>query len=518
MESAAAGRAREEKVEGVSTGPDAREALSELDSVLADIDEDISRRAPEPDSLIVESARFPTGFGIDIMQRARLQDWEERKTPVTPEIRHSYVCELLCRIHFLTFEDTREAFYWNPKTGLYEPAAALIEIRAQDFFAQHATTGLVKEISETIIRSTMRKRDETDNPKLIPFENGYYDLSTRRFCEFTPKVPFFTKHPVKYDPLALCPQINKFLFSVCEEQTEKTWVIGRMCAYTLYRQNSLQKAFILHGGGANGKSVLLKLLSTFLGLGNVVQMSIQDISEDKFAKGRLYLKNANIFADLNSRALKDTGIFKALTGDDYITCDRKYMAPFEFCNYAKLIFSCNQPPRFNDESEAIYRRLIPIPFTRKYAWAEQNPDLIKELTTPEELSGWANQLLADLHELLEKREFGIPNEHEPEKIKDFYTRLADSARYYCSERLELSAVSYAEKEEIWREYVQFCSKEKVPILSEKSFWRSLHFFFEGHTFQSRLGNDGERKLVIRGILMKKGASKSVQEEIISADH
>ena len=34
-------------------------------------------------------------------------------------------------------------------------------------------------------------------------------------------------------------------------------------------------------------------------------------------------------------------MFKSITGEDYITVEKKNKAPFSFKPYAKLVFSCN---------------------------------------------------------------------------------------------------------------------------------------------------------------------------------
>jgi hypothetical protein len=64
----------------------------------------------------------------------------------------------------------------------------------------------------------------------------------------------------------------------------------------------------------------------------------------------LFGKLANIFADLPSKAIDDGGMFKSLTGEDYVTAERKNKDPFSFRPYARLLFSCNEIPKnYNDQ-------------------------------------------------------------------------------------------------------------------------------------------------------------------------
>jgi len=48
---------------------------------------------------------------------------------------------------------------------------------------------------------------------------------------------------------------------------------------------------------------------------------------------------ANVCPDLPAADLAGTSVFKAITGGDRLTGERKYHDPFEFTPYARLIFS-----------------------------------------------------------------------------------------------------------------------------------------------------------------------------------
>lgn len=61
----------------------------------------------------------------------------------------------------------------------------------------------------------------------------------------------------------------------------------------------------------------------------------------------------NMFADLKSEKLQDTGLFKMLVSGDSIRAERKYGQPFTFQNHAKLIFSCNDIPQSDDTGYAL---------------------------------------------------------------------------------------------------------------------------------------------------------------------
>ena len=99
-------------------------------------------------------------------------------------------------------------------------------------------------------------------------------------------------------------------------------------------------------------------------------------------------------------------------------------------------------------------------------------------------------------------QFGMEDEHDIKKIRELYTRLSDSAKLFCFERLEVSPVSNAPKAELWSNYLSFCSTQRLPAISEKAFWTSFAHYFEGMAFEKRPVIDGEQVRVMAGIRMK----------------
>jgi len=81
---------------------------------------------------------------------------------------------------------------------------------------------------------------------------------------------------------------------------------------------------MLHGKGSNGKSVFINALIALLGRENCSARSLHDLLSNRFAKSDLFAKCINAFADLSSDDLKDTANFKALTGGDMITAEKKF--------------------------------------------------------------------------------------------------------------------------------------------------------------------------------------------------
>ena len=122
----------------------------------------------------------------------------------------------------------------------------------------------------------------------------------------------------------------------------------------------------------------------------------------------LFGKLANVFADLDRRALKGTSYFKTIVSGDSIDAERKFKSTFSFTPYAKLIFSANEIPHSSDNTFAFYRRWCIIPFNNKFEGEKADVNLLHKLTTPEELSGLLNRALQGLIRLIDNNGFTEP--------------------------------------------------------------------------------------------------------------
>jgi len=168
--------------------------------------------------------------------------------------------------------------------------------------------------------------------------------------------------------------------SITDQPESEIPLIQEMLGYTCIAVNKAQKCFVLQGKKDSGKSTLLYVVQdVLLGAANVSNLPWQSL-EDRFAKYQLFGKLANIFADLPSEKIRDTGTFKAITGEDYIMGERKHKDGFSFKPFASLLFSCNGIPKnYVDYSDAFYGRLIIILFALTIPKEKQDTDLKEKL-------------------------------------------------------------------------------------------------------------------------------------------
>lgn len=278
--------------------------------------------------------------------------------------------------------------------------------------------------------------------------------------------------PIKYDPAATCPAIDKFIEEVFPADAIE--VAYEVCAYTMTPWRAIQKAILCTGEGANGKSVFLRLLRRFIGKPNTTSTSLHKLAANRFSSARLLGKLANICPDLPSEHLAGTSVFKSLTGGDDLPGEYKFGAEFDFRSFAVLIFSANHPPRSNDASHAFIRRWHVIPFLRTFSPEQAIPDdwLDAMLHAPGELSGLLNRAIEAWAKLRERGRF-----LEPESCKTAWNEFRSSTdpfAVWLSQFTIDAPDSVIPKGALSAAYTAHCHQHGRPALSSTAFGLALH--------------------------------------------
>jgi putative DNA primase/helicase len=228
---------------------------------------------------------------------------------------------------------------------------------------------------------------------------------------------------------------------------------------------------------------------------------LQELEHNRFASANLYRKLANIYADLPSVALQNPGVFKMLTGGDVVKAEKKFKDFFFFTNYAKLIYSANRVPYVADESEAFFRRWIIINFPFKFEPNPNgpnskpvNPNILQEITTEEELSGFLNLALSRLKKVLNQ---GFSYAKTTEEIREAYIRASDPIGAFVMDCVVQSPEDFVPKDELYNAYVSYCKSKKLIIVDKAVFSKNLRRYVVVEECRPKI--KGERPRAWKGI-------------------
>jgi len=368
--------------------------------------------------------------------------------------------------HFLTARDNEDVFVYDGHVYNLDGEATIKEMGRKKL-KELSKEYYISETMNHLRQTTYVPRDwlDADNP-LIVTKNCVLNPETLETFPCSPEIFTTIAIPVTYDTEKDCPAIKKFLTEVVNIADIK--LLQEICGYILLKRYVFQKAVMMLGSGANGKSTMIRIIAAMIGSDNISTPSLQSLLYDRFAASQLYHKLANLHADIPDKELKNTGLFKMLLGGDWIDAQRKHRDPFKFINYAKLIYSANELPKTNDLTPAFFRRWILINFPNTFPEDSKkcDPHIIGKLTTEDELSGFLNWSLVGLQRLLKQGHF---SKTQPStEIEAEWIRQTDSLAAFVKENVKVKRGMCISKEMFYEHYTEYCSENESDVITKSS--------------------------------------------------
>jgi len=239
-------------------------------------------------------------------------------------------------------------------------------------------------------------------PWLLNCANGTIDLTNGELRPHAREDLFTCMSPVVYEPDAPCDLWERFLYQIQDVDRQPAAAdrmvlfLQRALGYAITGSTREQCLFVLHGGGANGKTTLLNLVKEVLGT-----YAMHTPTETLLAKNR----GGDIPTDVarldgprlvtasevdRGRRLAES-LVKELTGQDTVSARFLYGEYFDFKPQFKLFLSTNNKPVIRGADNAIWRRIKMIPFHVQFG---EGLDLPKDEDLPDKLRGEAVGILA----------------------------------------------------------------------------------------------------------------------------
>jgi putative DNA primase/helicase len=319
---------------------------------------------------------------------------------------------------------------------------------------------------------------------LINLQNGTFEISKdgQRLREFNAKDFLTYQLPFEYDEMATCPVFQKYLNEVLPEK-ELQHIVAEFFGYIFTKGLKMEKAMLLYGSGANGKSVLFDIMNALLGNENISNFSLSNLLEEH-NRALIAYKLLNYGSEINATRTRDE--FKNLVSTEPIQARLKYGNSFTMENYAKLAFNCNELPKDFDHSNAYFRRLLIIPFRITIPESKQDKTLANKIIKME-LAGVFNWIIDGLKRLLKTEQFT-----ESQIAKDTletYRRDSDSVACFIAENsYKPSVKDYVLLKDLYAGYRAFCLDDGCSTLKKINFKRRL----ELNGFPITQMNDGNR--------------------------
>jgi len=310
---------------------------------------------------------------------------------------------------------------------------------------------------------------------LINLLNGTFEISPQgtRLRPFNHEDFITYQLPFKYDPQAKAPIFEKYLNTVLPD-IERQRVLAEFLGFVFIKHGSNalkeEKALILYGTGANGKSVFFEVVNALLGAQNISSYSLQSLTDEKgYQRAKIANTLVNYASEINGKL--EASIFKQLVSGEPVDARLPYGQPFILKQYAKLIFNCNELPKDVEHTNAYFRRFLIIPFDVTIPAREQDKNLHSKIIQ-NELSGVFNWVLDGLQRLLTQKSFS--NCEAAKNAVDQYRIESDSVQMFLRENLySISNETEIHLKEIYNEYKAFCIENGFRMCSNQTFAERL---------------------------------------------
>jgi putative DNA primase/helicase len=254
------------------------------------------------------------------------------------------------------------------------------------------------------------------SPWLFNVKNGTLDLARGTLQPHAPAQLITKVSPVVFDEKATAPQWERFISQIFNGDDELSAYVQRVLGYMLTGDTREQQFWIAIGGGANGKSTVMRTMLRVLGEGDsgygaTTQFSTFDAdNRNEYGNDLAALKGKRaVFAieTERERNLAEARV-KSITGGDAISCRFLYGEYFSFRPEFKCWLVVNHTPNVRNQDRGIWRRLKWVPFSVNF---EETEDKELSVKLSEELPGILNWLLTGL------RQWQTIGMAEPDSVK-----------------------------------------------------------------------------------------------------
>lgn len=486
------------------------------------------------ESDLIDGMKVPTNVYIKVLKIIGLYTDKPKKETALPEkdnheINHKNTESMLCnskgdvipkllgdymlsKSEYMTLRDNGDLYIYNDGVYKIDTKAGDTKANANDILGMKASVKNVNEGVSYVMHKTRIDRDNINNaPFIINMKNGMYDVIKDELIPHNPDYKSNIQIDTKYDYKAKCPAITKFLLELMDPIDIP--IIIQFIGYCMVQDVAQQKALLIDGAARNGKSTLIKLITSLVGNNHISGESLEEISKDRFSTMQLFGKLVNAHPDLSSNAIVDTSIFKTVVTETRLTGQGKGKDKIMFDNICTHIFACNTLPCVDESEIAYFRRFLQVTFPNTFEGDEDDKDILNKITTESEKSGFFNCCMVGLRILLQNGEY-CDLETTESNQKRYLDKSNPIGRFF-DERTTPS-VKDTPKTTVYYAYVEWCKEINIKPKHNNAFWKEVNK--QGLVVSGREGT-GDRLHICIGLCVSiKGVDQaSTQDNLHGRD-
>jgi putative DNA primase/helicase len=332
-----------------------------------------------------------------------------------------------------------------------------------------AMTNLAASEQQLVRRANTLDAD----PWLLNVANGTIDLRTGKLRGHD-RADLITKlAPVEYHPDARSARWDSHLRRVTGDDDELAAFLRRVAGYTLTGDVSEEILPFLHGPGATGKTATIETIKTTLG----DYASTADFETFLKRRGDSGIRNdiarlagarMVVSVEVDDGKHLAEGLIKQITGGDTVTARYLYAEAFEYSPQFTLWLVANARPRVHADDDALWRRILQVPFTEVIPPHERDPELKRALRTdPDERAAVLAWLVQGC---LEWQQRGLD---VPERVRDYtneYRAENDPIAEWIADDCHLGDQHWTAAKTLRAAYEHWCEESGQKPLDASRAW------------------------------------------------
>lgn len=293
--------------------------------------------------------------------------------------------------------------------------------------------------------------------------------------------------PAFHCPSARAPVFEAFLTRIMPDP-EVRGFLQRWFGYCLTALTVEQAFCIFYGGGKNGKSTLVDIISHVMG-DYATTVPVMSLVTDQNRKGseatpdliRLPAARFVRSAEPKEGLPLDESFIKDATGGEPINVRRLHHEFIEVYPLFKLVISCNNKPRIYGSDDGIWRRVMLVPFEVQIPEGERDKSLPVKLQR--ELPGILNWMIEGALDYLTRGSLS-----PPEKIMaatQEYRNESDIVGAFVRAALEVTRnpADTVEAGDLYGAFTAYCAKSNLTPLGRSTFNRRMPKAADSYGFE-----------------------------------
>ena len=299
-----------------------------------------------------------------------------------------------------------------------------------------------------------------------------------------------------YDPNAKSELWEKFLDESTGGDKELLSWLQKAVGYSLTGDTREEVMFLVHGPTATGKSTFLEAVRTALG-DYAATVDVEAFLAKRFSSGgpapelaKLRWTRMVISVEVDQGKSLAESLIKVLTGGDEVSVRGLYKDPESFKPRFKIWIAANNRPKVNDADDAIWRRIIVVPFTHQVPAKQRNKTLKVRLTSTESpaVLAWAIRGCIRWQE----EGLGRPPGVVEEALAAYRTEMDPLAPWMADAIRLTDDKFFTQQAELYASYASWAkvNGQKYPLT--------------GPIFYSRLDQQGLKLDTVKGLRVRRG--------------